>query len=380
MQRTCPAEIGSAQPNYRESRFGNVTGASETLRSAIRRLGSVGKASLGEDIDEAHIHLLDKSIGEAEKRARLLDWIARFQPCLFGRVGAKGARGIVLDVCWVNSSDIDQGEDIVRERVQSARKSWKERAGDGLSSAFLVMINDPELAAAPPSRGLVEVTQRIAALILPEKAPIQPDTIYTEAVPLKTTSGWTLFKAGVNVFYSSAHRTENHDRRVPGGMLFSVNSPGHLANSLAARRLRGSLEEAVEDTLVLAVRSIGRGGIGHSGTPSASWHNTARSKEEACPAHLGLPSGVSRTSYSARYHTDVLIPSREMSNEQLDPEIHSKDVWSDLVLSYISLDQVGEAHLNYGLYRGHPISESERFTNPWAPRKAARVEIGDAKG
>jgi hypothetical protein len=85
-----------------------------------------------------------------------------------------------------------------------------------------------------------------------ENAPLQPDTIYTEAIPLRRDGGFGVFKGGINVFYSGAHRTLNHDRRVPGGILISVNSPGHLANSLVSRGMVSSIPRSARSPDVFA--------------------------------------------------------------------------------------------------------------------------------
>ena len=63
---------------------------------------------------------------------------------------------------------------------------------------------------------------------MPECYPIKEDVIYTESVTFQDKDGLKIYKAGVNVCYSSAHRTRNHDRRIPGGILISVNAPGHF--------------------------------------------------------------------------------------------------------------------------------------------------------
>ena len=71
-----------------------------------------------------------------------------------------------------------------------------------------------------------------------------------------------LFKGGINLFYPSAHRTLNHDRRIPGGVMISTNSPGHYATSLVTRGVFDSFEEAVDEVRDIARRSIGNGGYG----------------------------------------------------------------------------------------------------------------------
>jgi len=185
------------------------------------------------------------------------------------------------------------------------------------------------------------------------------------------------------LFYPAAHRTLNHDRRIPGGVLISINSPGHYANSLVLRGLSPSLEVAVEEVMHLTLRSIGHGGIGHPTMASCSWHN-----QETDPAILGarcpmrrlpayVPANHSRHTYTALYHTDVLVPTDTTVKGTLDPDPRAAAVWPHLIIDYISPNRVARDHINYGLFHGQPIPEEARYHNPWPPRRAYNAPLGD---
>lgn len=332
--------------------------------------------SLGPDIDMAHQTILDPCSSKQVRSQAFFDWASRNQPCLFGRLGSKGLRGIGIDICWLDETDIRLGDAYIATKIQRARRQWKDSTTQGLSHGFLIMFNDPRLAYARPGKKLLQVCERISDLYLVEHAPVERDVIYTEAMPLRRGADFSLFKAGINLFYPSAHRTLNHDRRIPGGVMISVNSPGHLANSLVVRGHVPSLGSAVEVVLDIALRSIGNGGIGHADATSASWHNIETDPvalEQRCPLKR-LPSYVpanhSRRFYSALYHTDVLVPTDVTVNDTIDPDRSSAEVWPWLIIDYITEQEFPEDHVNYGLFHGRPIPEEARYHNPWPPRRA----------
>ncbi|WNI16821.1 hypothetical protein [Actinacidiphila sp. ITFR-21] len=342
--------------------------------------------SLGEDIDQANTVLLDPAVDEDTKRAELMRWVARRQPCLFGRLGAhesKGeaaSKGLGINVCWIGEADIALGADHVSAKIQRERRAWKDRAEAGAASGFLIMFNSARLAYARPSRELVALCVALSDLYLVEHAPIRADVIYTEAVPLRRADGQlTLFKAGCNIFYGGAHRTVNHDRRVPGGLLFSMNSPGHYANSLALRGLAAGLDEAIDFVRETAYRSVGNGGIGHHGAKSTSWHNTvphqpAREPERRRPAYV--PPNFDPERYSATYHTDVLVPTDVTVDGRLsDGPGPDTETWPYLILDYITSEAFAADHVNYGLFHGHPIEDCDKYHNPWPSRVARNEEL-----
>lgn len=351
--------------------------APESLEDILESLDPYPQdMSLGADIDAVHREMFTDTADVQSCYDAFITWAARYQPCLFGRLGAREARGVCFDACWVTSRDIRAGDLHVEQKIQAARRTWKDRASDGLSSGFLIMFQDWRLARARPGQRLLDACRRAAELYVVEGAPLQPDTIYSEAIPLRTASGYGIFKGGINVFYPGAHRTLNHDRRVPGGILISVNSPGHLANSLVMRGLAGSLPEAVQWIYDIAMLSIGNGGIGHKDRPSSSWHNTVTDPDELAarcpishrPAHI--PENYSGRLYSATCHTDVLLPTQVTVHGELDPDLSRHETWPWLIIDYISDRQTPPDHINYGFFHPHPIGAEARYHNPWPPRAA----------
>jgi hypothetical protein len=340
-------------------------------------------ADLGEDIIATNEILLSEKASEADKRTALMKWLAKNQPCLFGRLatrGSSGPKGLSVDLCWIHEEDISRGRDHVASKIQASRRQWKDRAEDGHSSGFLIMFNSRRLAYARPGAELVELCIELSNLYLVEHAPISADVIYTEAVPFRRHDGQlTLFKAGCNIFYSGAHRTVNHDRRLPGGLMFSMNSPGHYANSLAARGLYESFENATDFVRETAYRSIGNGGIGCPHMPSASWHNETddtSAADRSRPAYI--PDNFDPTRYSAVYHTDVLVPTAVTSDDRIVQHSYNEvdaEVWPYLILDYITTAEFPDGHVNHGLFHGHPIEECAKYYNPWPPRVAHNEEL-----
>ncbi|MGW5918803.1 hypothetical protein ACWFPY_07400 [Nocardia fluminea] len=108
--------------------------------------------SFGSDIDAVNEILLSDT-DEQTKRAAFLDWAARHQPCVFGRMATKvgtPARGLAMDLCWIDEQVLAAGPHAIAERTAADRRIWKEQAARGKSSAFLVIFNSRCLAHARP--------------------------------------------------------------------------------------------------------------------------------------------------------------------------------------------------------------------------------------
>jgi hypothetical protein len=342
----------------------------------------------GKDINQAHEALLADDVSEEDKRAALFKWTGSRQPCLFGRLashqdkGEAATKGLGIDLCWIHEWELGLDRDYVAAKIQAARRAWKDRAERGESSGFLIMFNSRKLAYAKPGKQLLDVCVELSNLYLIEQAPIEVDVIYTEAVPLRRKDRvLTLFKAGCNIFYTGAHRTVNHDRRLPGGLMFSMNSPGHFANSLILRGIRDDFADAVEFVRETAFRSIGNGGIGCPHMPSASWHNEADAAERDVPDRhrpTYIPENFDPTRYSAVYHTDVLVPTAVTTDDRLVENSYAEvdaEVWKYLILDYITTGEFPADHVNYGLFHGHPIEDCGKYHNPWPPRVAHNEEL-----
>jgi hypothetical protein len=323
--------------------------------------------SFGQDIDAAHAVLLDPAATAEVKKATLLTWIQKFQPCLFGRLAARqdmgtpASKGLAIDIALVEERDLEEGEARVASLIRSRRRAWKDRASRGESSAFLILFNSRKLAYALPSEELATACQFLAALYLQEIGIVERDVVYTEAVPLADDEGnWALFKASTQLFYSGAHLMRNHDRRFPGGVAIVVNSPGHYARSLIRRSLESDYAKAVDFVAQTAMRSIGNGGISHPGKLSSSWHHSLATGETA-------PAAI----YAAAYQVDVLVQADVVTDPGPRFTGHQpEDVWGAMHLEYISTKATPPGDPDFGWFNGLPAEEPARYQNPWLPRRA----------
>lgn len=369
-----------------------LSGGTDTTKPLAHMIADLPQlpdsTDLGDDIRLAHETLLSDDVSEEEKRAALFKWTARRSPCLFGRLsahqdkGVNATKGLGIDLVWIHEWEIDLDREYVSAKIQRARRAWKDRAERGESSGFLIMFNSRKLAYAKPGKELLELCVEVSNLYLVEHAPIATDVIYTEAVPLRREDGvLTMFKAGCNIFYAGAHRTVNHDRRLPGGLMFSMNSPGHFANALVLRGIRQDFEDAVDFVRETAYRSIGNGGIGCPHMPSASWHNEADDEESTAPERKRpsyIPANFDPSRYSAVYHTDVLVPTAVTTDDRLVDESYTEvdaEVWQYLILNYITSEKFPEDHVNHGLFHGQPIEDCGKYHNPWLARVAHNREL-----
>ncbi len=336
--------------------------------------------SFGADIDETHRVLLDPAVAVVDKEARLRQWLNRFQPCMFGRLGARSRQGIRYDMCWITRDDLLLGTEHVLGKIQRARSEWKERAAEGRVHGLLTVFNAIEFAYAMPGPELVELCLLLANLYLVEHVPVRPDMMYAETVPLKHADGsCEMLKGGINFFYPSAHGTDNHDRRIPGGIVISVNAPGLLANSFVKGGLAPDLESAIAKVRNFAWASIGNGGIGKpSGrAESCSWHNLDPSRPEGeCPMRhrpRHVPENFSTSGYSALYHTDVLVPSRVMRHTSCDTPRAEREVWPGLDFSYLSAAACDVEHENFGFVHGPTASSGAVPQTTWRPLAAVNA-------
>ncbi|WP_071590848.1 hypothetical protein [Synechococcus sp. PCC 7336] len=333
----------------------------------------------GSDINEANRILLSKEYEQSQKIECLFNWISRYNPCFFGRVAVRQSEGLSVEICWISESEIELGQLYLIDKIQTARRAWKDKAEKGKSHGFLIFFNSKQLAFAKPSFELLDVCRYVSDIYFIEHAPTETDVIYTEAIPLRDKNeNLSIFKAGANIFYPGAHKTRNHDRRIPGGLMISINSPGHYANSLVYRDLASSLSEAIEHVRNLAWLSIGNGGIGDEKMYSTTWHNQDPSQlPSECPMKNRppyIPSDFSKENYSGLYHTDILSPtsvtidSKEI--DELEGDYKGCEIWKELRIDYLTERRFKPGDRNYALFHGHPISDEAKYHNPWPPIRA----------
>jgi len=321
------------------------------------------------DIDEANKKLFSTN-EKTEKREVLFNWAKRSQPCIIGRMGSAKKRGILISVFIVDEQDVAKGDAYLQQYLRQCRRDWKDQCKRGESDAVLYFLNVEKLSRIPPSSSLLQIFTKFSDLIFHEFGAIQPDVIYTEAAPLNIDEKLYLFKAGVNIFHTTAHLTSNHDRRVPGGVVLSVNAVGHYANNMVKQGMFKDVEDAVIEIRKFAWQSIGNGGIGVNNLPSTSWHNI--DAENTCPfgeRPSTVPENFSIVNYSARYHTDVLIPRylTEVPTTVGDPSVED---WKSLTFEYFTARQYQLGSIDFGMFHRYPVDDEAVYFNPFPPIRA----------
>jgi hypothetical protein len=253
----------------------------------------------------------------------LNEWIARHQPCLFGRIAAKNN---LISYCLLRENDLASDE-IAERKIQDARLTWRRRAMAGEASGFIIVVLSRRLAVGIPNDSVKEIALRLGSLYLREK--IAPDLAYVERVRLEQPGArksiWE-WPAGVNYFSAQGDKRWWQDHRFPAGIAFSVNSVGHMVRSGKLKRAMRDLEEimgtasaefknphvdSLEKALELAMRTIGLS------TDAPSGHATSLVPRPSDCGHLPkcpieLPAVLEDKNYCeylGSYHTDYTVPS-----------------------------------------------------------------------
>ncbi len=283
------------------------------------------------DFEAAQRNLLNAQ--SDDERGRLLtSWLAKHQPCLFGKIAAQAGQ---IQYCFLREEHLLNGDNEVREIIQAARRAWWRGAWRGEKHAFIVHAIGERLALARPNADLKCFAQRLAELYL-VREPIEADAICLEdtflRVPGLPEDHLFRWKAGVNVFASGADRRWWQDHRIPGGLAFSVNSVGHMVKSA---ELKGGMNEllarfgidreesdigkviGLPDALKLAMLTIANASEAVSGR--ATWLTSATDLDHSAPAcPVELPKKVGGRNdcwYLGTYHTDHTIPSTYFTEE-----------------------------------------------------------------
>jgi hypothetical protein len=182
------------------------------------------------EVEDAQKVLFQEGINKAEQVDIINAWIQKHQPCLFGRAAASQH---AIRYCLLNESEIREGDESVRQRIQNDHLLWTRDTFEGRSSNFVLLVISRRIAEAVPNADVLEFAKNLAGLYLREDE-IEPDRIYHDAAYLaipdhrERVLKW---KAGVNYFAAHGDKRWWQDHRIPGGLGFSTNSVGHLAKS-----------------------------------------------------------------------------------------------------------------------------------------------------
>lgn len=290
-------------------------------------------------------HPFDATVNAANERllstdnvtaaeAVLNDWLARNQPCLFGR---SAARQGLLAHCILFEADMLQTDEHIRSRVQEARTKWTRSGFRGEKSGFVITAISPRLTYAKPGPALKALAQRLCSLYLLED--IACDQVYMDDLFLEAPGYpghiWR-WKAGVNYFAANGDGRWWRDHRIPGGLAFSVNSVGHMARSGALAKLLNDgasvlgLDpqdlpagpvDSLDKALLVAMQTIA--GASKPASGPATWLQPLSSDAPAtrrCPVHFPAKlQHFDRCEYQGFYHTDYTVPSEYFDDAEERP-------------------------------------------------------------
>jgi len=278
------------------------------------------------------------------------EWLAKYQPCLFGRIAAKREQ---LSYCVLREDDLRHGDESVRDKIQRCRRQWTAEGFYGQRSGFIVFLISQRIAEAAPNESMLAVARSVAELYLLQD--IAPDQIYLDELFLETptspVAAWR-WAAGVNYFCAQGDGRWWHDHRIPGGMAFSVNSVGHMAKS---GKLAESLSDLAADldledlasidkqpvaslfkALELAMMTIDRAAATESGKATRLLPLPPDHRELPvfpCPVQLPKPlEDKNYCTYGGYYHTDVTLP-----REYFAPDIQRPQQQEQLSLDFTYL-------------------------------------------
>src|SRR6185437_4477065 len=108
------------------------------------------------------------------------NWIAQFQPCLFGRIAARLG---LISYCILSENDLEQSDEVIRDKIQQSRLEWLQNGLRGEKSAFVIVALTRSFTNAQPDEIMKQTAQRLCELYLLQ--PIDVDQIYLDALELE---------------------------------------------------------------------------------------------------------------------------------------------------------------------------------------------------
>jgi hypothetical protein len=323
----------------------------ESLRDLLGDLRTDGlrrTVPFDTEMSAANKALLDPGKSDFEVAQVLRSWLKKHQPCLFGRIGASAPD--LLSFCILREPELTGSGFDLRKKIKAYRQQWKRDAYRGKKSAFIVAAIAPSLIAAAPDEKLLAFAQKLCEQYLLQA--IDVDTVYHDHLPLEVDEPEGIereWKVGVNFFSPQGHGRWWHDHRIPGGIVLSANSVGHMV--CAATRLNALTQlDGVErgkrtiadlgNALKHAMLTIAGAADAVSG--KATWLRPSDSDTVRCPLDESkLPDslrGMSCSSYLGWYHTDYTIPSCYFDGSMKRPEHINQH---DLDFTYLHDDSFG---------------------------------------
>ncbi len=293
------------------------------------------KTGFSEEVQETLEKVSRPRVSDEDVITALNDWLAKYQPCLFGRIAAKRR---LIHYCLLREQELCGPDALIKEKIQDERRTWTRLGFEGKVSGFVIVLLSPGLATAVPSATVKDIGLRICSLYLLDEVETDHaclDRIYLEQ-PGNERSTWE-WATGVNYFSAQGDKRWWQDHRIPAGMAFSVNSVGHMVKSGRLVRAVNDLEEimgtatgdfrnpkvdSLEKALELAMRTIDLASIAPSGRATTLIPLPAETPDlPKCP--IALPKqliGRNYCEYLGYYHTDFTIPSEYFQPDVVRPK------------------------------------------------------------
>jgi hypothetical protein len=349
-----------AAPRFEERRMADGTWVVSDLIEQLQADPWRDQQPFSQDVQQCQRVLFNRTRSRQGKLDALNDWLAEFQPCLFGQMEARQKR---LAFCLLTENDLARSDEDIQLRIEEDRQDWKRRAVAGETHAFIILTVSESIARARPGDLLLNLAQRICELYLGVSGvdKILHDELLLEIAAVEQTERRS-WKVGVNYFAAQGDGRWWRDHRIPGGMAFSMNSVGHMARIHAERAMRRdpklakSLADVPRERLVFwalpkAMKTIG---IPTQGSTRGTWlaerGSFPEDKEpptfDARQRVFGDLAHFSENRYKGLYHTDETIPST-----YFDPDLwRHEDLVErdDLYFNYLHL-QTEEDYLSMGI-------------------------------
>jgi hypothetical protein len=292
-------------------------------------------------------------------------WLQKYQPCLFGRIAA--ARGW-LHYCVLTGEDFQQKSDqeiahvIHRELLAWKRRSVRPTSGfSDPAHGFVLIATSDKLALAAPDEHLHEFATKLQGLwgcasTVEASGTLHWETLYLQDPRAKT---YVQFSFSVDFFAAQGDRRWWHDHRVPGGLMFTANSVGHMRKY---REWYQGMQEQSDWMLQTAMLTIDLAANTEFG--KATWLKSLSPDGSPVLDHIKCPfqrpervrkelEGKDWTRYGGYLHTDHSIRPEFFHEEAYPvPELTSAEYLQDFTYLY---DNKALDHLRF--IAGTPVAE-----------------------
>src|SRR6266446_1355458 len=110
------------------------------------------------DVVKCHADLFNGRLSRIQKAKALSDWLADFQPCLFGRMEARQER---LAFCVLTENDLERSDQYIREYIETSRAEWRRGGLSAHSHGFVIVAISPAIALARPNSVLHRLAMKL---------------------------------------------------------------------------------------------------------------------------------------------------------------------------------------------------------------------------